>query len=154
MKKKLFSILIFLFLSSCGYEAVYSIKNMIRFDFSIGELNFTGDRQTNLQIKQELNGYTQVTKGTNFILTISSTSEKTILTKDSSGDATNFEIKTTVNVDVFASEDLKGDFIFIESFNYNNNSDKFELKSYEKEIKRNLARAVAKRLTFKLANFK
>ena len=154
MKKKLSSFLIFLFLSSCGYEAVYSIKNMIRFDFSIGELNFTGDRQTNLQIKQELNGYTQVTKGTNFILTISSTSEKTILTKDSSGDATNFEIKTTVNVDVFASEDLKGDFIFIESFNYNNNSDKFELKSYEKEIKRNLARAVAKRLTFKLANFK
>ena len=27
----------------------------------------------------------------------------------------------------------------IESFNYNNNSNKFELKKYEKEIKNNLA---------------
>ena len=38
MKKKTFTFLLFLFLSSCGYEAVYSVKNRINYSFIISEL--------------------------------------------------------------------------------------------------------------------
>ena len=153
MQKKIFFLLFFIFLPSCGYEAIYSQKNSVNYNFSISELNFIGDRETNLKIKVDLNNYTLVKKDKSFELKIKSDSEKIILTKDSSGDPTNFKIETTVDVDILSNDNSKGSFEFIESFNYDNNSDTFELKSYEKEIKKNLARTITEKLVFKLSNF-
>ena len=95
MKNKILSFLIFLFLSSCGYEAIYSKKNQINYDFSINELNFNkgGDRQINIKLKEKLKGYTQRQKDNNFKLRIFSTSKKSIIAKDAAGDATNFKIE-------------------------------------------------------------
>ena len=59
MKKKIFTFFLFLFLSSCGYEATYSLKNRAIYAFSINELNLTGDRQINLKIKQILSALQQ-----------------------------------------------------------------------------------------------
>ena len=152
MEKKIFTFILLIFLSSCGYEAIYSVKNIKNYDFSISKLSFIGDREINLKIKQKLSNYTQETRDINFILKITSTSEKIILSKNNAGDSTNFKIKTIVNIDVFNKEKLKTNFIIMESFNYDNNSDKFELKNYEKEIKINLANIIAEKLIFKLAN--
>ena len=154
MEKKIFTFILLIFLSSCGYEATYSVKNTKNYNFSISKLNFIGDREINLKIKQKLSNYTQEIKDINFILKITSTSEKIILAKDTAGDSTNFKIETIVNIDVFNKEKLKSNFIITESFNYDNNSNKFELKNYEKEIKRNLANIITEKLIFKLANIK
>ena len=154
MEKKIFTFILLIFLSSCGYEAIYSVKNIKNYDFSISKLSFIGDREINLKIKQKLNNYTQEIKDINFILKITSTSEKIILAKDAAGDSTNFKIETIVNIDVFNEEKLKSNFIIKESFNYDNNSNKFELKNYEKEIKRNLANIITEKLIFKLSNIK
>ena len=154
MEKKIFTFILLIFLSSCGYEAIYSVKNIKNYDFSISKLSFIGDREINLKIKQKLNNYTQKIKDINFILKITSTSEKIILAKNDAGDSTSFKIETIVNIDVFNKKKLKSNFIITESFNYDNNSNKFELKNYEKEIKRNLADIVTEKLIFKLANIK
>ena len=154
MEKKIFTFILLIFLSSCGYEATYSVKNTKNYNFSISKLNFIGDREINLKLKQKLNNYTRETKDINFTLKITSTSEKIILAKDAAGDSTNFKIETIVNIDVFNKEKLKSNFIITESFNYENNSNKFELKNYEKEIKRNLADIITEKLIFKLANIK
>ena len=154
MEKKIFIFILLIFLSSCSYEAIYSVKNIKNYDFSISKLSFIGDREINLKIKQRLNNYTQEIKNINFILKITSTSEKIILAKNDAGDSTNFKIETIVNIDVFNKEKLKSNFIITESFNYDNNSNKFELKNYEKEIKRNLADIVTEKLILKLANIK
>ena len=47
---------------------------------------------------------------------------------------------------------FKSNFIILESFNYNNISNKFNLKKYEEEIKNNLAETAADKLIFKLSN--
>ena len=154
MEKKIFTFILLIFLSSCGYEAIYSAKNIKNNTFSISKLSFIGDREINLKIKQKLNNYTKEIKDINFILKITSTSEKIILAKDTAGDSANFKIETIVNIDVFNEEKLKSNFIITESFNYDNNSNKFELKNYEKEIKRNLANIITEKLIFKLANIK
>ena len=154
MEKKIFTFILLIFLSSCGYEAIYSLKNINNYDFSISKLSFFGDREINLKIKQKLNNYTQETKDVNFILKITSTSEKMILAKNDAGDSTNFKIEIIVNIDVFNKEKLKSNFIITESFNYDNNSNKFELKNYEKEIKISLANLITEKLIFKLANIK
>ena len=154
MLKKSLTLIIFLFLSSCGYDAIHSKKNLINYDFSISELNFNGDREVNLKIKEKLNNYVLNKKNKTFRLRISSTSRKIIIAKDKAGDATNFKIEITVDIEVLNNDDLKSNFVIIESFDYNNNSDKFELKMYETEIKNNLSNTVSNELKLKLSNIK
>jgi len=151
MEKRIFTFILLLFLSSCGYEAIHSKKNKENYDFSVSELKFIGDRDVNLKIKERLNNYTLIKKDKNFTLKISSDLEKLILAKNDAGDATNFKTEITVNIDIFNETKFKSNIVIIESFNYNNNNNKFELKSYEKEIKNNLANTISEKLVFKLS---
>ena len=152
MKKKIFLLLFFLFLSSCGYHAIYSEKNSINYSFSISELNFIGDRDINLKMKERLNSYTLNEKNKDFKVKISSTSTKTVAAKDTTGDATSFKNTVVINVEISINDKLKNSFAMSESFNYNNNTDKFSLKRYEREIKNNLAETISEKLIFKLSN--
>ena len=152
MLQKQIILLLLLLLSSCGYEAIYSKKNSVNYNFSVSELNFVGDRTINLKIKEKLNNYTQNKKDKNFILRTSSTSEKIILAKNTAGNATSFKNKISINVEVLMSNKFKSNFIILESFNYNNISNKFNLKKYEEEIKNNLAETASDKLIFKLSN--
>ena len=152
MFQKKIILLFLLLLSSCGYEAIHSKKNSINYNFSVSELNFVGDRTINLKIKEKLNNYTQTKKDKNFILKISSTSKKIILAKNSAGDATFFKNTISINVDILMNNKFKSNFIILENFNYNNISNKFNLKKYEKEIKNNLAETASDKLIFKLSN--
>ncbi|MDA7832033.1 hypothetical protein N9A34_01900 [Candidatus Pelagibacter sp.] len=152
MQKKNFLLLFFLFLSSCGYDAIYSKKNSIKYNFSISELNFIGDRDINLKMKERLNSYTLNKKNKDFKIKISSTSAKTVIAKDTTGDSKTFKNTIIINVEINTKDKLKNSFVMSESFNYNNNSDKFSLKRYEREIKNNLTETISEKLIFKLSN--
>ena len=153
MKKKIFTFLLFLFLSSCGYEATYSLKNRSIYAFSISELVLTGDRQVNLKIKQLLNPYTnpKIKEEKNFVLNISSSSEKIITTKDAACDAVKFKNEITVKVKILL-DGKTTNLVIIEDFIYDNNPDTFELRTYENQIKNNLAEAAVNKILFKLVN--
>ena len=153
MKKKIFTFLLFLFLSSCGYEAIYSLKNRVNYTFSITELSLIGDRQVNLKIKQLLNSYKNpsIVGEKNFVLRISSNSEKIITVKDSSGDATKFKNEIIFNVEVLLNGENRSSFVITENFIYNNNSNTIELRTYENQIKNNLTEAAVDKILFKLA---
>ena len=152
MLRKQIILLLLLLLSSCGYEAIYSKKNSVNYDFTVSDLSFVGDKVVNLKIKEKLNNYTQGKKDKDFILRISSTSEKITLAKDTAGDATSFKNSISISVEVLMNDKFKSNFIILESFNYNNISNKFNLKKYEKEIKNNLAETATDKLIFKLSN--
>jgi len=152
MFQKQIILLLLLLLSSCGYEAIYSKKNSVNYSFSVSELNFVGDRTVNLKIKEKLNNYAQAKKDKDFILRISSTSEKITLAKNTAGDSTSFKNLVSINVEVLMNNKFKSNFIILESFNYNSISNKFNLKKYEDEIKNNLAETAADKLIFKLSN--
>ena len=151
MLKKKIIIFLLLFLSSCGYEAIHSKKNIKYYEFSISKLSFNGDRDINLKIKEILNNYTLDKKNKDFILNISSTSEKKIIAKDTSADATSFQKIIVVYIEVLENNKLKNNFTFSEKFTYNNNN-KFNLTTYEKEITRNLTETAVDKLIFKLSN--
>ena len=152
MFRKQIILLLLLLLSSCGYEAIYSKKNSVNYNFSVSELNFVGDRTVNLKIKEKLNNYAKEKKEKDFILKISSISEKVIISKNTAGDATSFKNSVSINVEVLMNNKFKSNFIILESFNYNNISNKFDLKQLEKNIKNNLAEAASDKLIFKLSN--
>ena len=152
MFRKQIILLLLLLLSSCGYEAIYSKKNSVNYNFSVSELNFVGDRVVNLKIKEKLNNYAQDKKEKDFILKISSTSEKVIISKNTASDATSFKNSVSISVEVLMNNKFKSNFIILESFNYNNISNKFDLKQLEKDIKNNLAEVASDKLIFKLSN--
>jgi hypothetical protein len=154
MQKKIFSFLFLFLLSSCGYEATYSKKNLSNYDFSISEINFNGDREVNLKMKEKLNNYTINKNDKNFKIDILSTATKVVSAKNITGDATNFKSTVSVKVDLVMNNKLKNNFIIGESFNYNNNSNKFNLKTYEKNIKNNLTETITEKLIFRLSNIK
>ena len=152
MFQKQIILLLLLLLSSCGYEAIYSKKNSANYDFTVSDLSFVGDRTVNLKIKEKLKNYAQDKKEKDFILKISSTSEKVILSKNTAGDATSFKNSISINVEVLMNNKFKSNFVILESFNYNNISNKFDLKQLEKDIKNNLAEVASDKLIFKLSN--
>ena len=152
MFQKKIILLLLLLLSSCGYEAIYSKKNSSNYIFSISDLSFVGDKTVNLTIKEKLNVFTQNKKDKDLIIKISSTSKKIILSRNTAGDATSFKNVISINVDVLMNDKFKNNFVILENFNYNNISNKFDLKRYEEEIKKNLAETASDKLIFKLSN--
>ena len=158
MKKKIFTFLLFLFLSSCGYEAIYSLKNRATYAFQISKLDLSGDRQVNLRMKRMLSTYSNpkivIENIKIFELKISSDSEKTITTKNASGDATKFKNEITLKVQVSMDGIIKEYFLVTENFIYNNNSNTSELRAYENQIKNDLTEAAVDKITLKLALIK
>jgi len=154
MQKKIFSFLFLFLLSSCGYEATYSKKNLLNYDFSISEINFTGDREVNVKMKEKLNNYIINKKNKSFRVDILSIATKAVSAKNISGDATNFKSTVSIKVNLVMNNRLKNNFIIKESFNYNNSSNKFNLKTYEKDIKNNLTETITEQLIFRLSNIK
>ena len=154
MLKKTLPLIFILFLSSCGYQAIYSKKNMINYDFSISKIDFIGDRIVNLKVKENLSSFMASKKNKDFTLNISSTVEKTVLAKDNSGTPTNFKKTVTMDVEIFIENNANSSLQIIENFSYKNNNNKFDLKRYEREITNNLAEIATDKIIFKLAHTK
>tara|TARA_B100000795_G_C22433135_1_gene298963 strand:+ start:41 stop:505 length:465 start_codon:yes stop_codon:yes gene_type:complete len=152
MLKKKFLLFFFLFITTCGYEPIHSKKNIDDFSFSINKIEFIGNRDINLKIKERLNNYTTNKRDKKFSLKITSSSQKTVLAKDISGDPTSFKSTIVVDIEVLLEDKFKNNLQVIESFNYNNNSNKFDLKKYEREIRNSLAKTASDKLIFKLSS--
>ena len=152
MLKKILILILLFFVTSCGYEAIHSNKNFLNYNFSISQLTFFGDRVANLKIKEKLNNYTLNKKNKNYALKISSYVEKKIIAKDFSGDPTSFKLTVIINVEVLMDNNFKNNLQITENFNYNNNSNKFDLKRYEVEIINNLTETATAKLVYKLSN--
>ena len=75
-----------------------------------------------------------------------------VLVKDAAGDPTSFKSTIIVNIEVLMENNFKNNLQVVESFNYNNDTNKFNLKRYEREIINNLAETAAEKLIYKLSN--
>ena len=138
--KKIITTLSFLLLLSCGYEPIYSKKQInSNYNFSINTINYTGDKQANQILKNKLKKkLNEEKKSTELNLNLNSKIEKSVTSKNKKGNPIRFSIKIMTEVEVFESEILKGKKNFEEKFEYNNKSKKFDLKQYEKNIKDSL----------------
>ena len=154
MFKKIVIPILLLFLSSCGYEAVYSKKNIVNYDFFISELTTDGNRDVNIKIKEKLINYLLIKEGKKLILKIASSAEKVVTAKNTAGDPTSFKYTIIIKIKVMMENDLEANFEIVENFDYNNNANKFDLKRYEREIINNLAETATQKLIYKLSNIK
>ena len=152
MFRRIVTLLLLIFISSCGYNAIYSKKNLVVSDFSISKLSFVGNRDVNLKLKEKLTSQTLIKKNKEFELQIFSIEKKEVLAKNTLGDPISFKTTIIIKVKVLMGNRLKNNLQIIENFNYNNNDNKFDLKKYETEIRNNLAETAIDKLIFKLSN--
>ncbi len=135
-----------LLLSSCTYEPILINKNH---EFSINVDKKNGDQKINSIIIN--NFYNLKGKEKKYNLTISSTKEKNIISKDSKGDPSIFEL--LINVDYSVKKD--GETLIVNKINrriqYNNIADKFELENYEKNIINNLSTNISDNIIFSIS---
>ena len=152
MLKKIIIPVLLLFLSSCGYEAIHSKKNMVNYNFFINELTTNGNRDVNIKIREKLINYILNKQGKSLILKISSDTKKVVVAKDTAGDPTSFKYTIIINIEVMMENDVETYLQIVESFNYNNNSNRFDLKRYEREIINTLTITATEKLIYKLSN--
>ena len=152
MFRRIITLLLLIFISSCGYNAIYSKKNLVNTDFSIKKLSFVGNRDVNLKLKEKLNNFTLTRKDKKFELQISSIEKKEISAKNISGDPLSFKTTIIIQIKVLMENKLINNLQIIENFNYNNNVNKFNLREYERQIRNNLANNATEKLIQKLSN--
>ena len=132
MKKIIFTkfFIILIFITGCGYAPIFSDKNK---NFTIVEIEATGNNKLNKIINNKLNIYKNSDTEKKYYLKINTDISKKISSKNSKGNAKTFELTVIANTNI---QDEKGNIkekLFIKSLNYNNNNNKFDLKKYENQ---------------------
>ena len=131
--------LIFLFfLVGCAYEPILNKKN---YQFSINVNKIVGDKQINSIIAEKFKNLNDNEK--KYDLTILSKKEKNILSKDSKGDPSIFELIINVKYTVINDGKIISEKEINRVTSYNNISDKFELENYEKNIIKNISEGIS-----------
>jgi len=141
IKKNLIKILILLFfISGCGYNPIFSNKNS---NFSIYELTTSGNSKLNKIINNKLNNYKGSDNQKKFSLTIETYLNKKVASKDTKGNPKTYRINLKSNVSIKDSDGNLKEKLFSKSVDYNNRSNKSELKRYENETSHNLAEKIS-----------
>ena len=126
--------LFFLALYSCAYEPILNNKNYL---FSLNVNTINGDRKINSIIRNNLNNING--DEINYDLNISTKKEKNIISKNSKGDPSIFELKIDVNYIVKKNGETLIENNISRKTTYNNIADKFELENYEKTLIENIS---------------
>ena len=139
-------ILLLFFLTNCGYKAVLNNQN---YEFAINVAKINGDQKINSLI---INNFKQLDENEEkYNLTLTSNKEKLIISKDSKGDPSIFEIKINVSYIVKKEEEILISNNINKKTTYNNITDKFELENYEKTIINNLVSEISENIMLSIS---
>tara|TARA_B100000131_G_C17904345_1_gene527796 strand:- start:141 stop:596 length:456 start_codon:yes stop_codon:yes gene_type:complete len=139
IKKNFILLVIILFsLNGCGYSPVFSNKT----NFSIIELAVSGDKKINKIIINRLNYYKESKSEKLFSIIINNKLDKQISSKDTKGNPKTFRINIESKIKVKDSNGEINETIISKSINYDNKSNKFDLKKYENETIKNFGNKI------------
>ena len=133
--KSILLILLFFILANCGFEPIYSSKKS---NFNIGEIKITNKNKFNSIIKYNLKNISNNESQNKFDLIVNSEKKKIISTKDAKGNPQLLTMIISVEVQIIKDNVIKNKKNFSQNFSYSNNSNKFSLAQYEKDIEKNL----------------
>ena len=137
--KSILLILLFFILANCGFEPIYSSKKS---NFNIGEIKITNKNKFNSIIKYNLKNISNNESQNKFDLIVNSEKKKIISTKDTKGNPELLTMIISIEVQIVKDNVIKNKKSFSENFSYSNNSNKFSLAQYEKDIEKNLINTI------------
>ena len=145
MKKNIIILTLILFLYNCGFTPIYQ-KNKWA-NFSIEQVNYTGDRELNNFLKTNLSQYKNEKIENKIYIETNSIFKKIILSKDKVGEVTNYELIAEV---IFLIKPSNQKIKITEKKNMDSLEDKFEEARYEKIIKQSFASSISNKLVSEL----
>ena len=142
---KKFTILISLIiLTGCGFTPMHSKNN--NNNFSIEQVNFSGERELNNFLKIGLMRYKNLSNK-KFFIDVESEFSKIILTKDKTGKVTNYELLANVTFKLKSNKEIK----FSEKKIIENLNDNFEQTKQERSVKQIFATSMINKLITQLS---
>ena len=149
--KKYYLFIMLIFLTQCDYKPIYS-KNNQNYRIKIIEFN---ENRSNKILATRLKNYSYE-KDNNFLyeLKLLTSENKLVLSKNTKGDPLLLGLKINLKIEVFEKGKLIKKKEYNEQFNYQNLSKKFELNSYESEIRLNIYDKMISKILIDLANLK
>jgi len=129
-------IFIYLFIVSCGYQPIFSGKKV---NFGIENLNYDKNNKIDSAINDNLKNYKNLENKDKILdLEISSKINKITTSLDDRGDPKSFRLELEIKTIFKKDNKLLDKKSFSKSHDYNNSTNKFDLKKYENSVKENL----------------
>lgn len=146
--KRVLSFFILITLCSCsGYSPIFSSKQT---NFYIDKIIITEDDKLIRKIVKNLKPYTINNGKRKIELELNLKLNETVILRDEKGDVASQEIKITLDAKSILQEKKVVMFKFEEKFTFNNQSNKFELNQYKKNIQSNMIDKIYEDLILKL----
>ena len=144
--KKIFLLISIIFIYNCGYSPLYTSgkSNLL---LNLKEIE--GDFELNTYIKNDFKIASDVNSPNVFDINAETKIDKIILTKDATGDATDYKLDFSVKFIIVSENRVVS---YNESFKIKKSNQKFEQSNYEREIKRNFSEIVKDKLVLYLLN--
>tara|TARA_B100001540_G_scaffold125710_1_gene112184 strand:+ start:88 stop:543 length:456 start_codon:yes stop_codon:yes gene_type:complete len=129
-------IFIYFFIVSCGYQPIFSGKKV---NFGIENLNYDKNNKIDSAINDNLKNYKNLENKDKILdLEISSKINKITTSLDDRGDPKSFRLELEIKTIFKKDNKLLDKKSFSKSHDYNNSTNKFDLKKYENSVKENL----------------
>jgi PBP1b-binding outer membrane lipoprotein LpoB len=141
IKKSISLIFLIFFLTSCGFTPLY--QNNTNINYSIEQVDYSGDRELNNFLKSNLNKYKNEKIDKKIFIEVNSIYKKNILTKDGTGKITSYELEAVV---IFLIQPLNKEIQIIEKKIMNSMDDKFEETRQERIIKQSFVSSISNKL--------
>ena len=151
--KNIILLIILISLSSCsGYKAILTSKDI---NFNILDIKVNENDRISNRIKKNLKVYSdQEQKENKISLEINSVKQVYAIAKDSKGNDSVYEMKVITNIEIINLDTDNKKIKFEEKFSFNNQSNKFELEQYKKDIEQDLIDKIVEKLILNLRTTK
>ena len=150
--KKIFLVILILLLNNCGYTPIYSSKDS---NFKIVNLNSNVNNSLTNYIKNSISVFSNEDSDKKLNISFNLKENVSVILKDSKGDPAKNRLTITVDVSLFdTNKNLVASNSFSESFQYNIDDNKFNLKQYEKNLKFSLIEQISQQIIEFLTNLK
>ena len=145
MKKNILVISLIFFLVNCGFTPIY-LKNT-DINFSIEQVNYTGDKELNNFLKTNLDQYKNKKIDNKIYIQADSIYKKIVLSKDGAGEVTNYQLEAEV---IFLIKPLSKRIKITEKKIMDSMDDKFEEARKERTIKQSFASSISNKLSLEI----
>ena len=150
--KKVFLVVIIIFLHGCGFKSIYSSKDS---NYKIISIEKNISNNLTQYIQDSINVYSNDNAEKNLKINLNFNDDIIVILKDSKGDPKKNRLTITLVMKIFnQNNNLIETKKFTENFEYNIDDNKFNLKQYEKNIKLNLVNEIIQQIQVFLAEVK
>ena len=142
MIKNLIIILVFVGLSSCGYNAIYSKNNQTK--INVNQIKLEGEKIINRKIVSLLGLIEE--NSSHYNVEIHSKKILETAAKDKAGNTTIYSLTIVTDFFLLNKNEIVKKKSFTESFSFNNRVNNFDLFQYQQNVENNLTNKIAEQI--------